>query len=353
MFTANAVANDWTTAYSNEIPYLGSAFFAPRKKTGLTVSWLKGTKGLPVAINLSSFDAKPTFRDRAGVSRSETELAFFRESMIVKEKDIQDLMEVQNRDANDPFVQDVLNRIFDDAGTLRDGAMVVPEIMAFSLLAPVDGSPIINLTGKDGASYTMNYDADGTWKAKHYTALTGTNLWSDTANSKPLSDIRTIKRNALKENGTVLSTAIMSQATFDNLPENAQIKSAILAQNATANIFMDDNLLAQFLRIKCGIDIIVYDKMYKGIDGTAHPFMPDGYVTFLPAGGSVGTMWYGMTPEERSARQAGNQLAIFNTGITITVSTTKEAPYQTITTASEILAPSYERMDEVYVAKVA
>ncbi len=350
-YSARAVADNWTEVYSNEIPYLGPTFFTPRKKSGLSIAWLKGSKGLPVSLMPSAFDAKPTFRNRIGVSKVETELCFFRESMLVKEKDEQDIMELENKGADDPYLQDILRRIFDDTGTLRDGAMVVPERMALQLLAPASGDAKIHIAA-NGVVYDYNYDPQGTWKNNNYSALTGTDLWSDTANSKPLSDFRTMTRKALAQNGTRLTTALMSQATFDLLLENAQIKSAILAQNATATIFLDDTLLANFIRLKSGLTLVVYEKLYEDESGASHAFYPDGYVTFLPEG-PVGTMWYGVTPEERSARQAGNQLAVFNTGIAITVNYTHEAPYQTITTASEVLAPSFERMDEVFVLKVA
>lgn len=350
-YSARAVADNWTEVYSNEIPYLGPSLFTPRKKAGLSVSWLKGSKGLPVSLMPSAFDAKPTFRDRIGVSKVETELCFFRESMLVKEKDEQDIMEIENKAADDPYVQDILRRIFDDTGTLRDGAMVVPERMAFQLLAPASGDAKIHIAA-NGVVYDYNYDPQGTWKTKNYSALTGDALWSAPTTATPLTDFRTVTRKALSQNGTRLTTALMSQATFDYLLENAQIKSAILAQNSTATIFLDDNMLATFIRMKSGLTLVVYEKLYKDESGTSTAFYPDGYVTFLPDG-PIGTMWYGVTPEERSARQAGNQLAVFNTGIALTVNYTHEAPYQTITTASEVLAPSYERMDEVYVLKVA
>ena len=70
---------------------------------------------------------------------TETEMAFFRESMLIKEADEQEIMRIQ--DSADPYAGDVLSRIFDDANTLVDGANVVPERMIMQLLAPSDGSP--------------------------------------------------------------------------------------------------------------------------------------------------------------------------------------------------------------------
>ena len=43
-------------------------------------------------------------------------MAYFKESMIVKEADEQDMMRVQ--ESTDPYAQDILNRIYDDANTL-------------------------------------------------------------------------------------------------------------------------------------------------------------------------------------------------------------------------------------------
>jgi len=349
-YNAPAISDNVTEVQSNQIPYLGmGAFFIPRQKTGLEVSWLKGSNGLAVSLMPSSFDAKPTFRDRIGVTKVETELCFFREAMLVKEKDEQDIMKCL--DSNDPFAQEVLNRIFDDTRTLVDGAMVVPERMIWQLLAPDSGNVGINITA-NGVPYVYNYDPHGTWKTNNYTALTGTALWSDATNAKPMTDIKTIQRTALKNKGVKLTTAIMSQTTFDYLLANAQIKSAILAQNATANIFMDDDMLAEFIRRKFGISIVIYEMMYKDESGTAKAFYPDGYVTFVPDG-SLGTLWYGTTPEERSGASSGATFAKVNTGVSILTYTTPTPPINTITSVSEIVAPSFERMDEVFVAKVA
>ncbi len=79
----------------------------------------------------SNFDVKSKFRDRVGIAVSETEMPFFRESMLVKEKDEQEIMRVQ--DSNDPYATEVLNNIFNDSQTLIDGAKVVSERMRMQL----------------------------------------------------------------------------------------------------------------------------------------------------------------------------------------------------------------------------
>ena len=84
VFNAASIASRWTGAASNRIPYLGTALFPARKKQGLDLKWIRGHKGLAVSLMPSNFDAKSTLRSREGFSIAETQMAFFRESMLVK-----------------------------------------------------------------------------------------------------------------------------------------------------------------------------------------------------------------------------------------------------------------------------
>lgn len=68
-------------------PIWAATLFPARKKAGLDLSWLKGSRGLPVSLMPSAFDAKATFRDRIGFEKLETEMPFFREGYKIKEKD--------------------------------------------------------------------------------------------------------------------------------------------------------------------------------------------------------------------------------------------------------------------------
>ena len=164
IFTPAAVAANWTEVASNQIPYLGATLFPARKKAGLDLSWLKGSRGLPVSLMPSAFDAKATFRDRIGFDKLETEMPFFREGFKIKERDRQEMLRVQ--ETTDPYAEEVLARIFDDARNLIDGANVVPERMIMQLLFPVDGNCGISIKA-NGVDYTYNYDTDGAWKTSN------------------------------------------------------------------------------------------------------------------------------------------------------------------------------------------
>jgi len=100
------------------------------------------------------------------------------------------------------------------------------------------------------------------------------------------------------------------------------------------------------------LEAMDYTKKYKDETGTTHQFYPDDMVTLLPDG-ALGSTWYGTTPEERTLLGSGKaDVAIVDTGIAVAVSVTID-PVNTKTTVSEIVLPSYERMDETFVIKVA
>lgn len=347
-YTSKAIALVNTEVASNRIAYLGSGLFPAKKKMGLDLKWIKTSKGLPVSLAPSNFDAVSTLRSREGFKLTETEMAFFRESMLVKEADEQEIMRV--KDSTDPYAAEVLGRIFDDANTLVDGANVVPERMIMQLLAPSDGSPKISIEA-NGVTYAYNYDPSSTYKTKNFASLTtDTDKWSDTTNSDPMDDIATALDAVEAETGERPSIMIVSRKTMDYLKQNAKIKSAILAQNTTATVFMNDNRVKEVFSNELGIRIIVYSKQYKKEDGTAAKFYPDGFATLIPDG-ALGNTWYGTTPEERTLMGSGEaDVSIVNTGVAVAVTTTSD-PVHTKTTVSEIVLPSYERMDSTYVIK--
>lgn len=347
-YTSKAIALVNTEVASNRIAYLGAGLFPAKKKMGLDLKWIKTSKGLPVSLAPSNFDAVSTLRSREGFKLTETEMAFFRESMLVKEADEQEIMRV--KDSTDPYAAEVLGRIFDDANTLVDGANVVPERMIMQLLAPSDGSPKISIEA-NGVTYAYNYDPSSTYKTKNFASLTtDTDKWSDTTNSDPMDDIATALDAVEAETGERPSIMIVSRKTMDYLKQNAKIKSAILAQNTTATVFMNDNRVKEVFSNELGIRIIVYSKQYKKEDGTAAKFYPDGFATLIPDG-ALGNTWYGTTPEERTLMGSGEaDVSIVNTGVAVAVTTTSD-PVHTKTTVSEIVLPSYERMDSTYVIK--
>lgn len=350
IFGAKAVASHWTETASNRIAYLGQALFPNKKKMGLDLKWIRGNKGLPVSLAPSNFDAKSVLRSREGFKIDETEMAFFRESMLVKEHDEQEIMRVQ--DANDPYAADVIARIYDDTDTLLEGAEVVAERMRMQLLCPVNGGKPMIVLSANGVQYSYDYDKDGSYQSENYMELAGaTDKWNDHENSDPMDDL-TVAMDAVEaKTGSRPTSVIMSRSTFNHVKANAKVRGAILAQNVTANVFMNDARVKELFKTELGLTVLVYTKQYKDEAGQAHKFYEDGYCTLIPQG-SLGNTWRGVTPEERTLLgNAQADVSVMGDGVAVAVTVTTD-PVNTKTTVSEIVLPSYERMEETYVMKV-
>lgn len=350
IFGAKAVASHWTETASNRIAYLGQALFPNKKKMGLDLKWIRGNKGLPVSLAPSNFDAKSVLRSREGFKIDETEMAFFRESMLVKEHDEQEIMRVQ--DANDPYAADVIARIYDDTDTLLEGAEVVAERMRMQLLCPVNGGKPMIVLSANGVQYSYDYDKDGSYQSENYMELVGTtDKWNDHENSDPMDDL-TVAMDAVEaKTGSRPTSVIMSRSTFNHVKANAKVRGAILAQNVTANVFMNDARVKELFKTELGLTVLVYTKQYKDEAGQAHKFYEDGYCTLIPQG-SLGNTWRGVTPEERTLLgNAQADVSVMGDGVAVAVTVTTD-PVNTKTTVSEIVLPSYERMEETYVMKV-
>ena len=349
-FTPAAIAAYWEEAYSNRQPYLCSAFFNTQQKAGLDLSWIKGSKGLSVSLMPSAFDSKAKFRAHGQFIIQETEMPFFREGYLIKEKDRQQLLRMT--DINDPYVRDAVMRFFDGVSDLIEGARIVPERMIWQLMAPQNGTPGISISA-NGVDYTYNYDPEGTWKSANYTEITTeADKWSTAATADPIGDLQEVQEKANTRNGTALMTAIMSNTTFNYLLKSEKIKGAVLAQNATANIFMTQAVVRNIMSMLLGLNIIIYSKRYKDDTETEAPFYPDGYVTLLP-NERLGTVWKGTTPEQADLMgSAQADVSIVDSGTAISRIITPH-PVNVETYVSEIVLPSFERMDDVYVIKVA
>lgn len=347
--TSESIALAATNDASNDIPYLGLQWFPEEKKTGLDLKWIKTHRGLAVSLAPSNFDALPTIRAREGLKTERTQMAFFRESMPIKEEDMQEIDRI--KDENDPYLAGALVSIYDDTNTLVRGAEVVPERMRMQLLATTNGHPMIGIES-DGVKYAYDYDPTGEYAAKHYMKITtAADKWSaDT--SKPLSDLIKAKKE-LRKLGRVPQVALMTSTTFNYFAGSTEVKNAILSQNLTANILLDDDTVKAIIKGKTGLTPVIYNKMYVDENENEQQFYPDNKVTLLPIG-ALGKTWFGTTPEERTAGQVADvDVTIYGKGIAIAVKTEYGPPALTSTTVSEITLPSYEGMDSTFVIEVA
>lgn len=340
MINARAIASYVSNNPSNNIPYLGATLFPARKKLGLDLSWIKGSRGLPVSLRPSAFDAKATLRDRIGISKVETEMPFFREAMRIGEKDRQELLRLQESN-NDQYVLPLVNQIFDDVASLVNGAQVIPERMIMQLLS----------TGKIKITDNrQDFDYDYQMPSNHMEKLTGSAVWID-PDSEPIQDIQRWQQTVEQDTGTKPTRAICSLDVWNALLAHPSIRLDLNPQGGQ-NIIMTDAMLRQYLQNKIGVSVAVYSKKYALQDGSSHLFYPEKHFTLIPEG-NLGNTWYGTTPEEADlmAGATAAEVSIVNTGVAIT--TIKEPhPVNVETIVSEIVLPSFETIDTIFIATV-
>ena len=347
-FTARAIGVLWD-AYKQTMgiaPYLGSGFFPASKSPTMDLKWFKGSKGLPVSLTPSNFDAMATVRDRIGFKEMETEMPFFRESYLVKEKDAQDNENMMNA----AIAQELLRQIALGPMDLIQGADVVPERMIWQLLCPVDGSPKIAISA-NGVNYDYNYDVDGSYKSKNFLELTGTDKWDDADNCDPFEDLRVAKK-AMKKRGKNITLAVMNDNTWQKIVKSKKAREYIVAKAVTSPVFIEESDVKKFIRESESLkmEILVNYKLFIDDTGAEKTFIPDGMVALLPGKTALGSTKYGKTPEERSGDASIGNLSIVNTGVAVYTYTTPH-PIVTQCIVSEIVLPTFERMDDTYAIK--
>lgn len=350
-FTPGAIATAWTEDPSNREPYLLQSLFTPWKKQGLDLAWFKGSRGIPISLMPSAFDAQMTFRDRIGFQITETEMPFFREGFKIKEKDRQELMRI--RDLGEAELNQTLDRLFDDANQLIEGARIVREREVAQLLFAASGNAGIVFKA-NGVDYTYNYDPEGTWKSANYTALTGNATWDKASTADPFGDIEAAKDAVYNATGTEPTVLIVNNTTLNLLLACDEVKNRYLTKNLATNaLVLTKQERIRIVEETCGIQIIAYNKKYRDESKVTHPFVPDGYAALIPDGAALGRMAHGTTPEEYDLRGGVTdaRVSVVDTGITI-AQLVEPHPVNLNTWASMIALPTFERMDECALLKV-
>lgn len=336
---------------TTNVPFLGETLFPSKRSPSLTLEWAKGFNGLPAALRPSTLDTQPALRDRIGVESILTEMPFFREQMTVREKERQQILEINNTAS--PTFKAIVAKIYDDQAQLIGGARVQRERMRMQLL--YGGSISISAPDDNGrkVNYEIQYDdANHTWRKSHANFKFD---WSNKATSKPLEDIRSIKKEAQKLGLPAPTRAICSAKILTAGCESESIRKYLnpVGYQNMAPLTEDD--FVAYIRKQTGITLIAYEKFYKDVDGSIKPYWPDDKISFFPAG-ALGNTWFGTTPEEAdlaNGGQPGVKVSIVDTGVAVAVwKDARNVPVQMITNVSQLCVPSFEAMDEVFVSTV-
>lgn len=319
---------------------IGEALFPRKKQLGMELRYIKGAKQKPVVLKQSTFDVAVKVRAlKAQVDEVTKQMPFFKESVLINEKDRQDLllaMQAQNKNVIDMIV----TKIFDNYNDLVDGGDMQMERMRMQLLSDAG---VISIISNDG-DIVFDFGVPDA----HKEALLGTAKWSDTVNSNPVTDIIRWVR-LMKNEGYIVNRAVLDATTFGWITANQNIIKAAYPLNS--NYIASDEEIKKFIKDKTGVTLAIVSGSYKLEDGTEQPYFPSGKFTLVPTG-TLGSTYYGTTPEEADKMfGSGLNCEIVRTGIAVTTMR-KEDPVTVQTKVSQLGMPSFERADECFFAIV-
>lgn len=329
----------WEEFTQDEAPYPCEELFPDDKKRGLSLKWIKGSKGLPIVLKNSAFDAAAIPRPRIGFEKLSAEMPYFKESTYIDEELRQELNMVMET-GNQAYIDSVMNRIFDDETRLLRGAAATRERMRMMALT----TGVVSMTS-NGQIYTFDYGIPSGHKSEVTTS------WSDHATSDPIEDIRQAKEKIQDDTGAVITRAMCDGATWRHIRNNENIKKAIFVLSNGAGT-VSDQKLRDYIMDELEIEIMVNDKRYKTEDGTVTKYMPADTFVMFPEG-ELGKTWFGTTPAESDLMGSGvANVSITETGVAVTTAQ-KTDPVQVETIVSMICLPSFEMADQVYILDTA
>lgn len=339
LVNASEIASYWEEMSEQRQNFLGETLFPNQKKLGLTLSWLKGSSGLPVVLNLSAFDAKAVPRARLGFDKVTADMPFFKESMYVDEELRQELNKVLET-GNMSYIDAITNKIFNDETTLIEAAAVARERMRMMLITT--GSVVL---ASNGQSYNYDYGVKSEQKKTVSTS------WSDET-ADIINDIRTWQDQIEDNTGVRPTRAICDRKTWGYILKNKAIIKSIYALS-DGTTYLSTPKLRDYLMEELELDVVVYSKRFKDETGNTTPYVPADTFVLIPSG-NLGNTWFGTTPEESDlmASSSVDNVAIVDTGVAITTMR-KSDPVNVETKVTQICLPDLPVADQILIADVS
>lgn len=333
LMTSQELSAYWEVLTQDREPYPAQELFPDEKKRGITLKWLKGSKGQPIVLKTSAFDAFAVPRPRIGFEQLSADMPYFKESKYIDEEMRQELNTVLET-GNQTYIDIIMNRIFDDQTELLEGASATRERMRMMALT----TGVVSMTS-NGQNFSFDYGVTHKGNA----AVS----WETIGSSDPMEDLRKAVEEIADDTGAVITRAMCDRKTWRNLRNNEKIKKEIyVLTNGLGAI--SDNKLHQYIMDELGIDVRINSKRYKDENGDVTPYMPENTFVLFPDG-KLGNTWFGTTPAESDLMSSGvANVSIVDTGVAIT--TVKKAdPAQVETIVSMICLPDFPLADQVYI----
>lgn len=323
----------WETLSQDRDPYIGEELFPAQQKLGLDIKWIKGSKGLPIVLKTSAFDAQAIPRPRIGFDRLVAQMPFFKESKFIDEEMRQELNLVLET-GNQAYIDSIMNRVFDDEMELLEAAAVARERMRMQALT----TGVVSMSN-NGQVFSYDYGVPAGHK------IDATTSWATVASATPIDDIRAAQDLIQDETGVRPTRAICTRKTWGYLLKNANIIKSVFVLSGGAGQ-MNDARLKQYLLDELDLEVVINDKRFKNESGVTTKYVADDTFVLFPTG-ALGTTWFGTTPEQ-SDLMGGKvaNVSITDTGVAVTTMQ-KADPVNVETKVTQICLPSFEAADQV------
>lgn len=331
LMTSQNIVAYWETLSNNRAPFYFESFFPADKKLGLDLSYIKGSSGLPVVLNVSAFDVKAVPRNRIGFDKMEAEMPFFKESMTISERLRQELNMVLQT-GNQTYIDAIMNRIFNDTVRLLESAAVSRERMRS--MAVVSGTVVMAANGQE-YNYDYNVPADHKF----------TEINFNTADFDICQYLIDCLDKIEGDTGVRPTRAVCSRSQMNKILHNNVLKKNIYVLTNGVGTINVQNATA-YIEEQTGVKLEVYGKKYKDETGAVKAYVPDDVIAIFPDN-DLGTTWFGTTPEE-SDLMSGTSANVTITDVGVAVTAMKrEDPVNVETKVSMICLPSFEMADQV------
>lgn len=331
---------------------LWNQLFPAQSYPSLDIHWIKAKNNNLKPLRAAALGEKAARRSPSGFQSIQSELPFFRESMVVDERQRQEICNALVLYKDKPEILDeILRTLYEDHSQLIWGAHANCDIMVGSLIT--SGKITFSSDVNDGRTnnYVYDYDLDGTWAENNILQLTSGQYWNaaNASTNDPLDDLLSAIEDQ-KERGWVTSKILMNTATFRGLCKSESLTKAIAPLGGVVRRTQVQELIED--ETKCGITI--YDRLIETGAGVLENVIPDGKVCLLPEG-QLGRMCFAATPEAYNLQlgktEPRKDIAVMQNGVTIlTKAEDNPVDYETIVSAT--MLPSYPMMDAVYVLNV-
>lgn len=327
------------------------AFFPAKKQVSLKIQEADRAETRVRVLRPSAFDVAAKVRAlSASVNVKEHNMPFFKESILLAEKDRRTLIEAAQSN-NEMIVDTLLEQVYENYAELVEGGLVQMKRMRIQLIQ--HGS--IYIAATDTGNIEMNYDIPENHKFNYHNDTT--KKWTN-PDADIIGDILKIQQTFTDAGKEAPKRVICTEKTFQNtIMVNNAIREDLSNRALSANIGATGLIITQtefetYMKTRFGITFAYGNGAFLNENGEEIPYYEDGIMSFLP-NGPIGNSIYSYTPEEFDKSYGSKKLdtSIVRNYISIT-NTVKDDPVTVETKVSMVGMPSLTRGKSIFLATV-